>query len=359
MINEDKNNKIASKLISENVATKPATKSFKILSIDGGGLKGLYAAKLLAEIENKTGTLIGEYFDMICGTSTGGLLALGITRGIPCKEIARFYVEHGPLIFPYGNWFVRSKRKISQICISTKFSNTKLKAALKELLGDYQTMEQANNFLCIPSFNITKGRPQVFKKPFGHYHRDGRITMMDVALATSAAPTFLPAVSIEGDQFIDGGIFNNNPSLIGYTEAMDHFIGTNKINVPANVIYEDICMLSVGLPNESIGEKPFISTNRSFMRWREKLVGTAMTGTDYIIGYQTKKLIEIGNGYYYRIDPPQLSSNQMKNLDMDNSSQKAIQTLLTYGQDIGDHFTSSQWHSISTFFNEKKSFNFT
>ena len=169
---------------------------FKILSLDGGGIKGLYAAKLLAQIEQKTENLIGDYFDMICGTSTGGLLALGITRGIPCRQISRFYEEHGPLIFPYEGWLMRKIRWVGQVGFGTKYNNEQLKVALRELLGDYQTMADANHLMCIPSFNITKGRPSVFKKPFGHYHRDGRFKMMDVALATSAAPTYLPAVSI-------------------------------------------------------------------------------------------------------------------------------------------------------------------
>ena len=73
-------------------------KSFKILSLEGGGMKGLYAAKALAQIEKKTGTLIGDHFHMICGTSTGGLLALGITNGIPCEKIAEFYQEKGPIM---------------------------------------------------------------------------------------------------------------------------------------------------------------------------------------------------------------------------------------------------------------------
>ncbi len=331
---------------------------FKILSLDGGGIKGLYAAKLLAQIEEKNGHLIGEYFDMICGTSTGGLVALGITNGIPCKQMARFYEEHGPLIFPYENKVLRTYRKVSQICISTKYDNSKLKAALKELLGDYKTMKDANHLICIPSFNITKGRPSVFKKPFGHYHRDGRFTMMEVALATSAAPTYLPAVSIEGDQYIDGGIFNNDPSMIAYTEAMDHFIGVNKKNVPADITYGSISLLSIGLPSEPIGEQPNISHRRSFLKWREKLVATAMAGADYITGYQVKKLIELVDGNYYRIDPPQLSKGQLKHINMDNSSKRAIATLSTYGQDVGDDYTSSKWQEIEHFFNNFKTYKF-
>lgn len=331
---------------------------FKILTLDGGGIKGLYAAKLLAQIELKTGKLIGDYFDMICGTSTGGLLALAITTGIPCKQISKFYEEHGPLIFPYEGWTFRQFRVFFQVFVGTKYNNEKLRSALKELLGDYKTMSDANHFMCIPSFNITKGRPSVFKKPFGHYHRDGRFRMLDVALATSAAPTYLPSVSIEGDQFIDGGIFNNNPSLIGYTEAMDHFVGSNRSNVPDHLEYSRISMLSIGLPNEPIGEDPFISSTRSFINWKQKLVGTAMTGSDYIIEYQVRKLVELGAGYYFRLDPPPMSSKQLKNVDMDNTSQKAIQTLTTYGQDVGDDYTSTKWSKIEPFFNTLKTYKF-
>ncbi len=343
-------------------AVKPKIKKstdFKILSLDGGGIKGLYAAKLLAQIEEKTGKPIGEYFDMICGTSTGGLLALGITRGIPCKQIARFYEEHGPLIFPYENWFRRKWRWFSQVCLGTKYDNTKLKAALKELLGDYQTMKDANHLMCIPSFNVTKGRPSVFKKPFGHYHRDGRFKMMDVALATSAAPTYLPAVAIEGDQYIDGGIFNNNPSMIAYTEAMDHFINKDRENAPEGVQYDNISLLSIGLPSQPIGEKPFISTKRSFLRWREKLVNTAMTGADYITGYQVKKLVELGGGRYYRLAPQPLSTDHLKHVDMDNTSIDSIRTLTTYGQGQGDDYTSSKWHEIEHFFTNPRTFKFS
>lgn len=337
---------------------KNNSKNFKILSLDGGGIKGLYTAKLLAQIEKKTGKLIGEYFDMICGTSTGGLLALGITRGIPCNDIAKFYEVHGPLIFPYKNGISRLFMKLRQTCLGTKYNNIELKAALHELLGNQLTMSNANHFMCIPAFNITKGRPTIFKKPFGHYHRDGRFTMMEVAMATSAAPTYLPAVAIEGDQFIDGGIFNNNPSMIAYTEAMDHFIGTDRENAPSDIQYNSISLLSIGLPSQPIGEKPFISSKRSFLKWKEKLVGTAMTGSDYITGYQVKKLVELGGGCYYRLDPQPLSTVQLKHIDMDNTSVVSIQTLTTYGQDQGDDYTSSKWQEIKHFFNNPKSYKF-
>ncbi len=342
-----------------NRAKIPISKDFKILSIDGGGIKGLYVATLLAQIEEKTGRLIGNYFDMICGTSTGGLIALAITNSVPCKQIARFYTEHSPLIFPYEGWIGRNWRLIQQIVFTTKYDNTKLRKAIKELMGDYKTLKDADHFLCIPAFNLTKGRPTVFKKPFGKYHRDGRFTMLEVAMATSAAPTFLPSVKIENDQYVDGGIFANDPSLIGYTEVVDHFLDKTFIIDNALIQYDRISLLSIGLPGSPIGESPDISSRRSFLGWKQKLVNSSMTGMDYLIKYHTDKLVHSkGGSCYYRLNPPPLSIGQLKHIQMDNSSKKAIQTLTTYGQDVGDDFTSSKWNEISGFFSNYRTYKF-
>lgn len=336
----------------------PITADLKILSLDGGGIKGLYAAQLLAGIELKTGKLIGDYFDMICGTSTGGLIALGITCGIPCGNIARFYTDHSPLIFPRGNLVERNYRLCRQAFFSTKYNNEKLEKALKEFFGGDRTMESANHLMCIPAFNITQGRPTVFKKPFGPYHRDGRFSMVKVALATSAAPTYLPSVSIEENQYVDGGLYGNNPSMFGYTEAMDHFIGKEHTVDGHKITYDRVSMLSIKLPGESKGERPFVSSRKSFFRWGPKLVDTAMTGSDYIAGYHSGKLIEKAGGMYYRLIPPPLSPNQLKIVDMDNTFKKSIQTLTSYGRDAGDLYTSTQWNEIEHFFTHDKSYKF-
>ena len=81
-----------------------------------------------------------------------------------------------------------------------------------------------------------------------------------------------------------------------------------------------------------------------------------MTGADYITGYQVKKLVELDGGKYYRLDPQPLSTDQFKNIDMDNTSVDSIQTLITYGQDQGDAYTSSKWHEIERFFSNPRTY---
>jgi predicted acylesterase/phospholipase RssA len=333
------------------------TTDFKILSLDGGGIKGLYTATLLVEIEEKTGKLTGEFFDMICGTSTGGLMALAITNGIPCKDIAKFYVDHGPLIFPSQGWIDKRWRWMSQVFWGTKYSSDALETALEGILGRTKTMGEASNLLCIPAFNITKGRPTVFKKPFGAYHRDGRFTMLQVAMATSAAPTYLPAFRLENDQYVDGGIIANNPSLIGYTEAVDHFIGKTIDNGKSNMYYDRISLLSIGLPGTRLGFVPDARKERSFLQWKENLIGCSMQGSAQIADYQTCKLIQALEGSsYFRILPPPLPIIHSKNIKMDNTKSVAIQTLIAYGQEVGDIYTSTKWNEIEHFFKNFKSY---
>lgn len=329
---------------------------FKILSLDGGGIKGLYAATLLSEIERKTGRLIGDYFDMICGTSTGGLIALAITNGIPCSEIANFYEANGASIFPQKGFLNRKKRELAQAVWGTKYTNGALEKALSEIIGDSKTMADANHFLCIPSFNVTKGQSAVFKKPFGLYHRDGRFTMLQVAMATSAAPTYLPAYTIETDQYVDGGIISNNPSLIGYTEAIDHFIG-KTFDSGDSIKYDRLSLLSIGIPGTDLGFHTDTKKEKSFLHWNGDLIKCAMQGSCQVIEYQTRKLIKAMNGSsYYRLIPPSLPSAHAKIITMDNSGKRAIQALTSYGQHVGDIFTSTRWNEIESFFINPKTY---
>lgn len=142
---------------------------FKILTIDGGGIKGLYSASVLARIEEKTGKKISEHFDMICGTSTGGLIALAISKGISAQEIADMYFNKGQEIFPVSEYkplrYIQRKWQFcKQLIWRGKFSAEPLKKILEDMLGE-TTMGEAKNLLCIPSYNLSTGMPRIFKFP--------------------------------------------------------------------------------------------------------------------------------------------------------------------------------------------------
>ncbi len=188
----------------------------RILAIDGGGVKGIFPAAFLAALEEATGRPVAEHFDLIAGTSTGGIVALALGLGLSAREIVEFYRRHGPEIFR-GH---RLLRRLRQIAIA-KYAHEPLKSVLTDsfggrLLGDSRTR------LLIPSLNLTTGRVHVFKT--AHHPslvRDWRMRAVDVALATVSAPTYFPIFySAEGDAMVDGSLFARNPAGMAAVEAI-------------------------------------------------------------------------------------------------------------------------------------------
>jgi patatin-like phospholipase/acyl hydrolase len=190
------------------------TSRFQILSLDGGGYKGIFAAAVLAAIEEDLGCSVLEHFDLVVGTSTGGIIALGLAAGLRPQQIVDFYAAHGSDIFrsnafrPWRGW------------ITTKYSAGRLRAALQQILGDLQ-MGDSRVRLVIPSFDLGRDTVHVFKTPHHErLRRDWRHSMVEVAIATSAAPTYFPAASLDSIRLIDGGIWANNPVVVGIAEAV-------------------------------------------------------------------------------------------------------------------------------------------
>src|SRR3954451_14990364 len=164
---------------------------FRILSLAGGGLMGAFSASVLATLERTTGRRIVDHFDLITGTSTGGIIAIGLAMGASAEQILQFYLERGASIFPpargVGGWLktVRNLRR-------PKFSPEALREAVASVVGD-QPLGAAKTRLAIPAYNSSMGRIYVFKTP--HHpdrQQDRDLPAVDVALATSAAPTYFP-----------------------------------------------------------------------------------------------------------------------------------------------------------------------
>ena len=169
----------------------------------------------------------------------------------------------------------------------------------------------------------------------------------------------IESILIENNQYVDGGIFANNPSMIAYTEAVDHFLNKTHAIDGQNFNYNGIHLLSIGLPDEPIGLPTGTKSRRSFLGWKDMLIKSAMAGTDYIANYQVDKLLNTTpNSKYYRINPQALSNKQLKHVRMDNSSKRAIRTLISYGQEAGDIYTSTKWNDIEAFFTNTKTYKF-
>lgn len=215
-------------------------KQFKILSIDGGGIRGIIPAKILEELEvqiqkDNPGAKLYEHFDLICGTSTGAILAIAIALGIPAKDIVKFYSENAKIIFP--KWYLKILPRESRILLAkTIYTNKELKTLLNETFtkgngGITPLLNDLKTKVCIPTFNGNLGEINVLKtKHHPDYIRDYKLPAHEVALSSASAPVYFPPNSFEYDNdygsgtninMIDGGLFANNPSLIGLFEATD------------------------------------------------------------------------------------------------------------------------------------------
>lgn len=322
-------------------------KPFKILSIDGGGIKGLYSATILDHLEQKYGK-ISNYFDMICGTSTGGLIALGLSQGITTSEICAVYEEHGSKIFPKQNKF---NEVIKQTLWGGKFSDIPLRKVLQDLFKD-KKIGDGLTLLCIPSYNFTDAKPWVFKYDHGELKRDNKANCVDVALATSAAPTYFPLCDIEyydNRQFVDGGVWANNPAMVGVLDAMRFFVGNGK---PFNSIE----ILSISSLNSIAGKPIGLKRRRSFINWREELFETSLIGQNHFTDYMLKMFSQLNEIKikYTRIPSEEISGDQKKLVKLDCATPKAIKFIKGKGNIRG--LLAAKDPDIKAYFKNHKTF---
>lgn len=337
--------------------------TFKILSLDGGGIKGLYTATVLGHLEEAFGVPVGQCFDMICGTSTGGLIALALAKGLPAKDLVAFYQQHGPSIFPTKRFLNGFRALFRQIARKGKYDNVYLKKALKGVLGQ-TLLSESHNLLCIPAFNLTAGRPRVFKFPHpeGGNYAGKYGTMLEAALATSAAPTYFPAVFADKRYYADGGVWANNPALCGILEALEYFVGTDQPLTGLNhgTRFTDYAVLSLAcLPQKNGWAHTGTSHDLplGFLDWRDRLFETSLDGQAHFADNFARKLMHHTKtpGHYHRIQGPKdVSAAQQALLQLDNASPQALQALAQLGDEVGDEYRTRSRHLIAPFFQHAK-----
>lgn len=204
-------------------------REFRILSIDGGGIRGVIPAEIFSKIESEVNAPIYEYFDLICGTSTGAIIALALATGKPALEIIEMYTSNAESIFP---------KKKQTLFLMTRvvfgrgfiYDSAPLKKILTEFYrkdNDILRMKDALVRLCIPTIDITGGRVKVYKTPHKVIKPAEKILIDDmnkklyeISLTSSAAPVFFRPYKMESSYYVDGGLWGNNPSLVGITEAV-------------------------------------------------------------------------------------------------------------------------------------------
>lgn len=254
---------------------------FNILSLDGGGLKGVYSAAFMAALEEDHGVRIQDHVDLIAGTSTGGILALGLGHGLRPAELLDTYCSNADTIF--------RRRRLRPGLTRPRYRPTGLRSVLSGALGDRRFGESEVR-LVIPSYDLDNNRVYVFRTPHTErLKRDWREASIDVALATSAAPTFFPAHDLRGSRLIDGGVWANNPAMVAVAEAVDSCGRT----------FEDLHVMSIGTSTElRTGSK---LTRAGLVRWARPLINTVLDGQVHAANNQCCLLL--GEDRFLRADP--------------------------------------------------------
>ncbi|MGY6523236.1 MAG: patatin-like phospholipase family protein [Mongoliitalea sp.] len=292
-------------------------KKVAILSIDGGGIRGILPGTILSKIEQKiqertqnSQARLLDYIDFVAGTSTGGILACGMlipdisNPGRPMytmEQVVKLYLDNGEQIFnkPIGHK-IRTLFGVRE----EKYPNANLLKALKEYFKDYYLSDLLRPCL-FTAYDIETRSAKFFKYGKACDHESFDFLVRDVAQATAAAPTYFEAAQILSRKgvahaLIDGGVFANNPAMCAYAEARKCDFG--DIHRPSS---KDMLMLSVGTGSvkESI---PFERAKRfGLVQWIRPLIDIMMSGNSETVSHQLEWLFDAGNNPegYIRIEP--------------------------------------------------------
>ncbi len=271
--------------------------NFRILSCDGGGIRGVLSAVLLNRLSAAYPNLLQDRPDtisMYAGTSTGGILALGLAAGLTPAQIRDLYVTDGKLIFD-SSW-TRDVVELGGLS-GSKYDNVNLKQILQETFGARKLQDLKPRVL-IASFSLDNQasdpssrtwNPKFFHN-FTGADSDGDSLLVDVAMSTSAAPTYFPSYGV----YIDGGVIANNPSIAAVVQAMD---GRNKPGERATL--DGIKLLSIGT-GASLQYIDDVDHDWGDAQWIKPILNVMMDGSVGVADFECRQLL--GNSYC-RVEP--------------------------------------------------------
>jgi len=303
------------------MATRGSSSEFRILALSGGGYLGLYAAVVLAELEERVGEPLGRRFDLIAGTSVGGLLSMALAFEVPMAELVKLFLERGEEVFssrrlPTGA--VTRLLDLSRSVMGPKYTGEALRKELTRHFGK-RTLGDALHAVVVPAVDVTRSVTKVFKTPHAQASLgDAGLSAVDVTLATCAAPAFFPCVKVGDKLYADGGLFAVAPDQVALHEA-ELFMGAKPSKVR---------MLSVG--TATMGYQP--------MEKPEADVGAVGWLTD---GRLILTMISVQQQHVQAIMEDRLADRYMRldapwpaqaGLGIDIATKQAAQTLTALGQ---------------------------
>ena len=313
-------------------AQNRSTMSFRILSIDGGGIRGIIPALILAELEQRAGRPVAKMFDLVAGTSTGGILAVGLTmpgaRRKPkysALDLVSLYEENGDEIFHRSKWHrIRAIGNLAE----EKYPSDGIDRVLGERFGDTWLSAVLTNVL-VTAYDIELRRPHFFKSDRARKRPERDFHLADVARATSAAPTYFEPAQVSsragGDPvaLVDGGVYANNPAACALVEALCTYGAT----------LSDMTFLSLGTGELT---RPILHEEAKgwgLAKWAQPILSVVFDGVSDTVDFQVKSILELAAdapNSYLRIQAPLHEGND----DMDDASRTNIKVLKLLAKDL-------------------------
>ena len=265
---------------------------YRILSIDGGGVRGLLVTVILQQLDER---LPGwrDRVDLLAGTSTGGIIALGLAKGLTPTDLRILYYDKSPGIF--GDSLLDDIRDLGRV-VGAEFSNKNLRQELERVFGATR-LQNLNKRVLISAFDLDNEDPDPAKRSWKpkFFHNfpgtdtDGGMRAVDVAMYTSAAPTYFPSV----DGYVDGGVAANNPSMAALAQSLDR-----RSRIAARPSIDDLSLLSIGT-GRSLSRISGKRQDWGYAQWAKPLLRLMFDAVSGIPDYQCRQLL---GESYHRID---------------------------------------------------------
>jgi uncharacterized protein len=287
----------------------------RVLSIDGGGIRGIIPALVLAELERRAGRRIHELFDLIAGTSTGGILACALCapEALPAEQLVALYEEEGPKIFDRS---VGQRIRSAEGLLDEKYDADALDAALERFLSD-KRLAEAKPDLIVPAYDMTEPGPYFFKSRKARENpSEEDFPLSEVARATSSAPTYFEPLELGGRALVDGGVFAVNPAMSAFAEVL-RFQPT-----------QDVLLLSLGTGQRTRKRTFEDIKDWGLLKWARPILDTVFDGTSDAVDYQLTHALEDGRYWRLQVELDQASD------DLDDAGENNLKLLRAHGEEL-------------------------
>jgi uncharacterized protein len=278
----------------------------RVLAIDGGGIRGLIPALVLAELERRAGRRVFELFDLIAGTSTGGIIACALCAPdpLPASEVVKLYEEEGPEIFDRSLF---QRIRSADGLLDEKYDDAALDRALERFLG-HKRLAETNPDLIVPTYDTALPGPYFFKTTKARdTPASDDFPLSLVARATSAAPTYFEAVEAGDRALVDGGVFAANPAMSAFAEVLNL----------EEVSPRDVVLLSLGTGERTERHSFDEIKDWGLAKWARPILNVVFDGVSDAVNYQLERVLT-GERYWRLQAELTLASDDLDDASDDN-----------------------------------------